>query len=62
MQRDNVSTHDIASLYVHLVNDFEDSIRKLYRRYLEEYKNRFYIVFEDEEGQDAGDLLNGNII
>uniref|UniRef100_A0A1A9ZLS0 HECT-type E3 ubiquitin transferase n=1 Tax=Glossina pallidipes TaxID=7398 RepID=A0A1A9ZLS0_GLOPL len=36
---------------------FEDSFRALYRLTPEEWKNRFYIVFEDEEGQDAGGLL-----
>ena len=36
---------------------FEDSFRDLYRRSAEEWKNRFYIVFEGEEGQDAGGLL-----
>jgi E3 ubiquitin-protein ligase HUWE1 len=29
----------------------------LHRRSPEEWKNRFYIVFEGEEGQDAGGLL-----
>ena len=29
----------------------------LSRRSAEEWKNRFYIVFEGEEGQDAGGLL-----
>jgi len=36
---------------------FEDSFRELQRRSSEEWKNRFYIVFEGEEGQDAGGLL-----
>ncbi|XP_065351363.1 E3 ubiquitin-protein ligase HUWE1 isoform X4 [Cloeon dipterum] len=36
---------------------FEDSYRELHRRSSEEWKNRFYIVFEGEEGQDAGGLL-----
>lgn len=36
---------------------FEDSFRELHRRSHEEWKNRFYIVFEGEEGQDAGGLL-----
>lgn len=36
---------------------FEDSYRELNRRTLDEWKNRFYIVFEGEEGQDAGGLL-----
>ncbi|XP_055907075.1 E3 ubiquitin-protein ligase HUWE1 [Eupeodes corollae] len=42
---------------VRRVTVFEDSFRELYRRGPEEWKNRFYIVFEDEEGQDAGGLL-----
>ena len=43
-------------LAVHVRRDqvFEDSFRELHRRTPEEWKNRFYIVFEGEEGQDAG--------
>merc|ERR1719192_667364 len=46
-------------LAVHVRRDqvFEDSFRELHRRTPEEWKNRFYIVFEGEEGQDAGGLL-----
>lgn len=46
-------------LVVHVRRDhvFEDSFRELYRRSPDEWKNRFYIVFEGEEGQDAGGLL-----
>merc|ERR1719319_19059 len=46
-------------LAVHVRRDavFEESFRELYRRSAEEWKNRFYIVFEGEEGQDAGGLL-----
>lgn len=46
-------------LPVHLRRDhvFEDSYRELHRRNSEEWKSRFYIVFEGEEGQDAGGLL-----
>merc|ERR1719336_387743 len=46
-------------LAVHVRRDavFEDSFRELHRRSAEEWKNRFYIVFEGEEGQDAGGLL-----
>ncbi|XP_028966633.1 E3 ubiquitin-protein ligase HUWE1 [Galendromus occidentalis] len=36
---------------------FEDSYRELHRRPPEDWKNRLYIVFEGEEGQDAGGLL-----
>ncbi|XP_030381581.1 E3 ubiquitin-protein ligase HUWE1 isoform X3 [Scaptodrosophila lebanonensis] len=42
---------------VRRVTVFEDSFRVLYRLGPEEWKNRFYIVFEEEEGQDAGGLL-----
>ena len=46
-------------LAVHVKREhvFEDSFRELHRRSHEEWKNRFYIVFEGEEGQDAGGLL-----
>ncbi|XP_032797159.2 LOW QUALITY PROTEIN: E3 ubiquitin-protein ligase HUWE1 [Daphnia magna] len=46
-------------LAVHVKREhvFEDSFRELHRRSPEEWKNRFYIVFEGEEGQDAGGLL-----
>ncbi|XP_031573679.1 E3 ubiquitin-protein ligase HUWE1-like isoform X3 [Actinia tenebrosa] len=46
-------------LQVHLRRDqiFENSFRELHRRSPEEWKSRFYIVFEGEEGQDAGGLL-----
>ncbi|XP_025833004.1 E3 ubiquitin-protein ligase HUWE1-like [Agrilus planipennis] len=46
-----------TAVHVRRSNVFEDSFRELYRRSPEEWKNRFYIVFEDEEGQDAGGLL-----
>lgn len=46
-----------TAVHVRRSNIFEDSFRELYRRSPEEWKNRFYIVFEDEEGQDAGGLL-----
>ena len=47
---------DLA-VHVRRENVFEDSFRELHRRSPEEWKNRFYIVFEGEEGQDAGGLL-----
>lgn len=53
---DGIRREELA-VHVHRVNVFEDSFRELYRRNPEEWKNRFYIVFEDEEGQDAGGLL-----
>nr|XP_023021300.1 E3 ubiquitin-protein ligase HUWE1-like [Leptinotarsa decemlineata] len=46
-----------TAVHVRRNNIFEDSFRELFRRPPEEWKNRFYIVFEDEEGQDAGGLL-----
>ena len=47
---------DLA-VHVRRAHVFEDSYRELHRRTPEEWKNRFYIVFEGEEGQDAGGLL-----
>ncbi|XP_035825881.1 E3 ubiquitin-protein ligase HUWE1 isoform X3 [Aplysia californica] len=44
-------------VHVRRSNVFEDSFRELFRRSPEEWKQRFYIVFEGEEGQDAGGLL-----
>ncbi|KAK5639592.1 hypothetical protein RI129_012084 [Pyrocoelia pectoralis] len=46
-----------TAIHVRRSHVFEDSFRELYRRSPEEWKNRFYIVFEEEEGQDAGGLL-----
>ncbi|KAL1492672.1 hypothetical protein ABEB36_010896 [Hypothenemus hampei] len=46
-----------TAVHVKRSNVFEDSFRELFRRAPEEWKNRFYIVFEEEEGQDAGGLL-----
>jgi len=53
---DGIRRGDLA---VHVRRDqvFEDSFRELHRRTPDEWKNRFYIVFEGEEGQDAGGLL-----
>ena len=50
---------DLA-VHVRRENVFEDSFRELHRRSPEEWKNRFYIVFEGEEGQDAGKYLIQN--
>jgi len=51
--------HRREELAVHVRRNqvFEDSFRELHRRTPDEWKNRFYIVFEGEEGQDAGGLL-----
>ncbi|XP_046484252.1 E3 ubiquitin-protein ligase HUWE1 isoform X1 [Neodiprion pinetum] len=45
------------AVHVRRSHIFEDSFRELHRRNADEWKNRFYIVFEGEEGQDAGGLL-----
>ncbi|XP_076109103.1 E3 ubiquitin-protein ligase HUWE1-like isoform X2 [Mytilus galloprovincialis] len=47
---------DLA-VHIRRENVFEDSFRELFRRKADEWKHRFYIVFEGEEGQDAGGLL-----
>lgn len=47
---------DLA-LRIRRANVFEDSFRDLHRRPAEDWKARFYIMFEGEEGQDAGGLL-----
>ncbi|KAI6200655.1 HECT-type E3 ubiquitin transferase [Aphelenchoides besseyi] len=36
---------------------FSDSYRELFRLRTSDWKSRFYIIFEGEEGQDAGGLL-----
>ena len=36
---------------------FDDSFRELHRKTADEWKSRLYIVFDNEEGQDAGGLL-----
>ncbi|XP_071445079.1 E3 ubiquitin-protein ligase HUWE1 isoform X2 [Hetaerina americana] len=51
MRREELAVH------VRRSSVFEDSFRELHRRGADEWKNRFYIVFEGEEGQDAGGLL-----
>ncbi|XP_076294391.1 HECT, UBA and WWE domain containing E3 ubiquitin protein ligase 1 isoform X4 [Lasioglossum baleicum] len=48
---------DELAVHVRRSHVFEDSFRELHRRNADEWKNRFYIVFEGEEGQDAGGLL-----
>ncbi|XP_011497625.1 PREDICTED: E3 ubiquitin-protein ligase HUWE1 [Ceratosolen solmsi marchali] len=45
------------AVHVRRSHVFEDSFREIHRRNADEWKNRFYIVFEGEEGQDAGGLL-----
>lgn len=53
---DGMRREDLA-VHVRREHVFEDSFRELHRRSQDEWKNRFYIVFEGEEGQDAGGLL-----
>nr|XP_042906094.1 E3 ubiquitin-protein ligase HUWE1 [Parasteatoda tepidariorum] len=54
---DEGSRREDLAVHVRREHVFEDSFRELHRRTPEEWKNRFYIVFEGEEGQDAGGLL-----
>lgn len=54
---ENGARREDLAVHVRREHVFEDSFRELYRRSSEEWKNRFYIVFEGEEGQDAGGLL-----
>ncbi|KAI1287400.1 E3 ubiquitin-protein ligase HUWE1 [Halotydeus destructor] len=54
---DDGNRREDLAVHVRREHVFEDSFRELYRRACEEWKNRFYIVFEGEEGQDAGGLL-----
>ncbi|XP_028140389.1 E3 ubiquitin-protein ligase HUWE1 isoform X3 [Diabrotica virgifera virgifera] len=54
---DHGTRREETAVHVKRGNIFEDSFRELFRKNPEDWKNRFYIVFEDEEGQDAGGLL-----
>ncbi len=54
--KDNIRGDDLA-VHVRRQHVFDDSYRELNRRSAEDWKHRFYIVFEGEEGQDAGGLL-----
>jgi E3 ubiquitin-protein ligase HUWE1 len=54
--KDNIRGDDLA-VHVRRSHVFDDSFRELNRRTPDEWKHRFYIVFEGEEGQDAGGLL-----
>lgn len=54
---DEGTRREDLAVHVRREHVFEDSFRELHRRTPEEWKNRFYIVFEGEEGQDAGGLL-----
>jgi E3 ubiquitin-protein ligase HUWE1 len=54
--KDSIRGDDLA-VHVRRTNVFDDSYRELNRRGVDDWKHRFYIVFEGEEGQDAGGLL-----
>jgi E3 ubiquitin-protein ligase HUWE1 len=54
--KDSIRGEDLA-VHVRRTNIFDDSYRELNRRSTDDWKHRFYIVFEGEEGQDAGGLL-----
>ncbi len=54
--KDSIRGDDLA-VHVRRTNVFDDSFRELNRRSIDDWKHRFYIVFEGEEGQDAGGLL-----
>jgi E3 ubiquitin-protein ligase HUWE1 len=54
--KENIRGEDLA-VHVRRIQVFEDSFRELSRRSPEDWKHRFYIVFDGEEGQDAGGLL-----
>lgn len=53
---EGVRREDLA-VHVKRTSVFDDSFKELNNKRPEEWKNRFYIVFEGEEGQDAGGLL-----
>ncbi|XP_022080949.1 E3 ubiquitin-protein ligase HUWE1-like [Acanthaster planci] len=54
---DEGARREDMAVHVRREHVFEDSYRELHRRSPEEWKNRFYVLFEGEEGQDAGGLL-----
>ncbi|CAF0785839.1 unnamed protein product [Brachionus calyciflorus] len=54
--KDSIRGVDLA-IHVRRNHVFDDSFRELNRRSPDDWKHRFYIVFEGEEGQDAGGLL-----
>ncbi|KAH7639382.1 e3 ubiquitin-protein ligase huwe1-like protein [Dermatophagoides farinae] len=54
---DQGTRRDDLPVHIRREHVFEDSYRELNRRTSSDWKNRFYIVFEGEEGQDAGGLL-----
>ena len=54
--KESIRGEDLA-VHVRRNHVFEDSYRELNRRPPDDWKHRFYIVFDGEEGQDAGGLL-----
>ncbi|CAF1462168.1 unnamed protein product, partial [Adineta steineri] len=54
--KENIRGEHLA-VHVRRNHVFEDSYRELSRRTPEDWKHRFYIVFDDEEGQDPGGRL-----
>ena len=54
--KDSIRGDDLA-VHVRRTHVFDDSYRELNRRSPDDWKHRFYIAFEGEEGQDAGGLL-----
>lgn len=49
--------HEDVAVRIRRAHLFSDSFRELYRLRNSDWKARFYIIFEGEEGQDAGGLL-----
>jgi E3 ubiquitin-protein ligase HUWE1 len=54
---DRMRRHDDIALHIRRSHVFSDSFRELFRLRTSDWKARFYIIFEGEEGQDAGGLL-----
>lgn len=54
---DDTSRRDDIAIRVRRDQVFQDSYRELHRLRVNDWKGRFYVVFEGEEGQDAGGLL-----
>jgi E3 ubiquitin-protein ligase HUWE1 len=54
--KENTPRGDTA-IHVNRETIFDDSFRELHRKKPEDWKGKLYIVFNNEEGQDAGGLL-----
>lgn len=46
-----------TAIHVNRETIFDDSFRELHRKKADDWKSKLYIVFNNEEGQDAGGLL-----